>query len=688
MNTPTCQTCGKPLPAEAPGGICPSCLLQNTFQDASAPSLAAPELELQQLSAAFPQLVIEEMIGQGGMGKVYRAQQPHLNRTVALKVLSAERAGDPEWLERFSREARALARLSHPHIVQVYDFGEKPLPYLLMEHVEGVNLRQAMQQGGLTAREALTIVPKLCDALHYAHEHGVLHRDIKPENILIDTEGRVKLVDFGLAKLRDEGVLPFSLTQSGTKLGTLAYMAPEQVEKPGDVDHRADIYSLGVVLYEMLTGELPLGRFPTPSEASGVDARLDAVVLRTLEKHREKRFQSADEFKTGLGAAEKGPMPNKQHASVPVRWVVGGLAALLSLGLGFAWSFHRKSDKAKAAEVSVLTPAEKLKAASQKKYADAKPIRDQCSAWISSATKADSKAGQEKVLLQIREALQSKDEPNVRAACWALTGLGQIDFDHAPFRPLLRGLLESKAPDVRQAAIDALTACGLEDSDRARLDKLATVCTEEEVRSLMFAYKELFKGDFTGANGEPALKLMERGMEAAQRDGGSMYGIDSRGVLGAIWGSKVSPEIEARLVEWSHLHEDANGDIYVGNSSLGYNTFYHALSVVQNKSRGAVKRLVQLAYHPDTTNVAGRCFWGMNGTVPDPADQAYLAGEVIKLLGLRSDSYLWKGGLNILRGYANKDHIPALQELARRETLPADKKEALEQIILRLQRPS
>ena len=301
MNAHLCPICAKPLPNDAPQGICPSCLLQQAMGDSAAVA-QPPELELQQLSAAFPQLVIEELIGQGGIGRVYRAQQPHLNRTVALKVLSAEKSGDPEWLERFNREARALARLSHPHIVQVYDFGEKPVPYLLMEHVEGVNLREAMQHGGLTACEALTIVPKLCDALHYAHEHGVLHRDIKPENILIDTEGRVKLVDFGLAKLRDEGLLPFTLTQSGAKLGTIAYMAPEQIEKPSEVDHRADIYSLGVVLYEMLTGELPLGRFPAPSEASGVDSRLNDIVMRTLEKQPAKRFQTAADMRTSLEA--------------------------------------------------------------------------------------------------------------------------------------------------------------------------------------------------------------------------------------------------------------------------------------------------------------------------------------------------------------------------------------------------
>ncbi len=245
------------------------------------------------------------------MARVYKARDPLVDRIVALKVLSPERAVDPEWIERFTREARALARLNHPHIVQVHRFGTAPQPHLVMEFVDGVNLRQAMQAGGLSAREALVIVPKLCNALHYAHEHGVLHRDIKPENILIDTEGRVKLVDFGLAKLRDDGVLHFTLTQSGAKLGTLAYMAPEQVENPSDVDHRADIYSLGVVFYEMLTGELPLGRFPSPSEANGTDPRLDAVVLRTLEKKREKRFADAETMRTELESAAVGPVPSR-----------------------------------------------------------------------------------------------------------------------------------------------------------------------------------------------------------------------------------------------------------------------------------------------------------------------------------------------------------------------------------------
>jgi len=633
------------------------------------------EIELQQLAAAFPQLVIEEMIGQGGMGRVYRAQQPHLNRTVALKVLSAERADDPEWLERFNREARALARLSHPNIVQIYDFGENPLPYLLMEHVDGVNLRQAMQQGGLTPREALVIVPKLCDALHYAHEHGVLHRDIKPENILIDTEGRVKLVDFGLAKLRDENMLPFTLTQSGAKLGTLAYMAPEQVEKPADVDHRADIYSLGVVLYEMLTGELPLGRFPTPSEASGADARLNAIVMRTLEKHREKRFQSAGEMKTGLESVASKRSTCQRHFRA-FHWRYAAVSMLVALAAWAGMHFGKSSS------TPPQTKSPRALAWEAKHKAE-EPIWEKTRAWIASAAKAGSKAAQEKVLSEILAGLDSKDEGTLRAALTTISQLHHIDFDRVPFREKARLHLESKTPNVRIAALYALVACKIETSDRDSLDKLASNCTVEEIEGLLAAYKSLFAGDFTGSNSAPVRTLLEQGMTEAKK---LRLAFDVRSILGVCWGSKVSPEIEARLIEWSHLDEDENGNIRVNNLQLGYDTFYHALSVIQNKSRAAVKRIIELAYHPDTHNVAGRCLWGMNGTVPDPADRAFLAAEVIKLLGLRSDDYMWKNGLRLLRE-CSQDHLPALKELAARDTLSKERREALQQIIQSLQKP-
>jgi tRNA A-37 threonylcarbamoyl transferase component Bud32 len=301
-----CPTCGKPVVAGAPHGLCPECLMKSGFDtksgDASAggkPAFVPPPVE--DIARLFPQLEIIELLGQGGMGAVYKARQPRLNRFVALKILPPEKQKDPQFAERFEREARALAWLNHPNIVTVYDFGEvQGHFYLLMEFVDGLTLRQFFQARRLTPAEALAIVPMICDALQYAHEQGVVHRDIKPENILIDKKGQVKITDFGIAKLLELGPADLSLTGVADVVGTPHYMAPEQIEKPQDVDRRADIYSLGVVFYEMLTGELPLGKFPPPSEKAQVDVRLDEVVLRTLEKEPDRRYQQASEVKTAV----------------------------------------------------------------------------------------------------------------------------------------------------------------------------------------------------------------------------------------------------------------------------------------------------------------------------------------------------------------------------------------------------
>jgi serine/threonine protein kinase len=281
-----------------------------------------------ELAGVFPQFQILELIGSGGMGRVYKVMQPGLGRVAALKVMMPELAKDPSFVERFTREGRALARLQHPNIVSVFDIGEtRGYCWLLMEYVDGVNLRQVMQSGSLSPKDALQIIPGVCAALEYAHGQGVLHRDIKPENILLDGSGRVKIADFGVAKLSEVEGRRVTLTVSGSSLGTPAYMAPEQIERPQDVDHRADIYSLGVVFYEMLTGELPLGRFPAPSETKGVDPRFDNVVFRTLEKQRERRYQTAGEMKTQVeqvrGAEGPPPMPSGPVASGPGAAVPG-----------------------------------------------------------------------------------------------------------------------------------------------------------------------------------------------------------------------------------------------------------------------------------------------------------------------------------------------------------------------------
>ncbi len=259
-------------------------------------------LSPKELAEKFPQLEILELLGQGGMGAVYKARQKQLDRLVALKILPPEIGRDPAFAERFTREARSMAKLSHQHVVTLYEFGhtEDGLYYFLMEFVDGTDLRHVIQTGELGTDETLAIVPQVCEALQYAHEEGIVHRDIKPENILLDKKGRVKIADFGLARLLDRPATSFTLTQAGQRMGTPHYMAPEQIQGAHEVDHRADIYSLGVVFYEMLTGQLPIGQFAPPSQKVQVDVRLDKVVLKSLAHEPERRYQHASEVKTDV----------------------------------------------------------------------------------------------------------------------------------------------------------------------------------------------------------------------------------------------------------------------------------------------------------------------------------------------------------------------------------------------------
>src|SRR5580700_332258 len=201
---PICPSCGKPLEASAPKGLCPECLMKGAFPTGTDTDGAARFVPptLQELAAKFPQLEILEFIGQGGMGAVYKARQKQLDRIVALKILPPQAATDPGFADRFTREARALAQLNHPHIVTLYEFGQADgLFYFLMEFVDGINLRQVLNAGRIAPKEALAIVPQICDALQFAHERGIVHRDIKPENILMSKQGAVKIADFGVAKI-------------------------------------------------------------------------------------------------------------------------------------------------------------------------------------------------------------------------------------------------------------------------------------------------------------------------------------------------------------------------------------------------------------------------------------------------------------------------------------------------------
>ncbi|MBI3861414.1 MAG: serine/threonine protein kinase [Planctomycetia bacterium] len=328
----TCPRCGAPLSAETAEGLCRACLLKLGLEGNSLPSTAAPMLagwtppEPAELKSRFPDLEILQLIGRGGMGAVYKARQKKLDRLVAVKILPPGIGADPAFADRFAREAQALARLRHPSIVTIHEFGQtEGLFFFVMEYVDGVNLRQLLNAGRMAPREALAIVPQICDALQYAHDHGIVHRDIKPENILLDRRGHVTVADFGLAKIVGRETSALSAagqsespsapgTEAGQVVGTPHYMAPEQVAHPAEVDHRADIYSLGVVFYQMLTGELPGKHLQAPSTKVVIDVRLDEIVLRALEQDPQRRYQQVSEVKTRIMETMTGSSPPAQDA--------------------------------------------------------------------------------------------------------------------------------------------------------------------------------------------------------------------------------------------------------------------------------------------------------------------------------------------------------------------------------------
>jgi serine/threonine protein kinase len=248
-----------------------------------------------ELARRLPNLEVLELLGSGGMGVVYKGRQPLLDRYVAIKVIRPDSDTDGAFQERFLREGRALAKLRHPFIVTVFDIQQAGDLYcLVMEYVEGSSLRQLLQEGNgsITERRTLDYVPQITEALQHAHEAGVVHRDIKPENVLVDTRGRIRLVDFGLATLFGPSA-PARAPDDDRVAGTLRYMAPEQISTPHTVDHRADIYATGVVFYEMLSHEVPGPDRVPPSTKVGTDPRIDPIVMRAIEKDRDRRYQEA-----------------------------------------------------------------------------------------------------------------------------------------------------------------------------------------------------------------------------------------------------------------------------------------------------------------------------------------------------------------------------------------------------------
>jgi serine/threonine protein kinase len=346
-DTATCSKCGRSVPqgrGSPLGGGCPYCLLSFALGDDPLDASDVGRLANEAASsttapiAALPERIgpyrLLDLVGRGGMGSVYRARHESLGRTVALKVLHPEFAARPGFPERFQREGRLLAALDHPHIIGVHDVGcDGGFYYLAMEFVAGSTLRERMHAGPLPVAAAVALFNQMCDALQYAHERGLVHRDIKPENILLaasatDAAETVKIADFGVAKLVDSDTVEGPpVTEMNVIVGTRRYMAPEQLEPGRPIDHRADLYALGVVLYEMLTGELPLGVFAPPSRKAAVDARLDETMLAALAKDPQQRPADARTFRTQV------EMSLRPQSKLPRRTVLAAAAGGAALAI-------------------------------------------------------------------------------------------------------------------------------------------------------------------------------------------------------------------------------------------------------------------------------------------------------------------------------------------------------------------
>jgi hypothetical protein len=305
----SCPRCGVRYPPRL--SLCPRCLSEAELP----PARLGESLEL-----------VEE-IGRGGMGSVWKARHLALHRTVAVKFLSESLAGTPEFARRFEGEAQALARLSHPGIVAVHDFGrEGENAFIVMEYVDGRPLSSRLP---LPEAEVLPVALQVLDALAYAHAHGVVHRDVKPDNILVEASGRVKVTDFGIARiLADDGTRH---TLAGRLLGTPAYMAPEALAG-GPPDPRMDVYSMGVVLYEALSGHLPAG------DTGPVPGPLGRIVRKAMERDPARRYASAGEMRTdlagGVVSTGAGDLPPEERYWLRAAALVQTLATAVAL-----WAF-------------------------------------------------------------------------------------------------------------------------------------------------------------------------------------------------------------------------------------------------------------------------------------------------------------------------------------------------------------
>jgi serine/threonine-protein kinase len=300
-----------------------------------------PEAKAEPILPQLDGFTVQERIGVGGMGEVFRCTRSSDRIPVAVKILTAQMAAVPDYVRRFGREAAAMAQLDHPGIVKLLGRGKAGQHFFIaMELIDGESLRTWAHKNRPTARQLARLLAQVAHALAYAHARAVVHRDLKPDNVLVTKELRTKVLDFGLAGLHTSAAE--CLTQSHVSMGTANYMAPEQRKDAKRADHKADLYSFGVMTYELLTGELPLGRFPLPSKVvEGLDPRWDTLVERCVDVDPANRPHSALELAHALEAlagiapkVELAPRTRQKAAAKSAVWSWLGLTAAFAVAAG------------------------------------------------------------------------------------------------------------------------------------------------------------------------------------------------------------------------------------------------------------------------------------------------------------------------------------------------------------------
>jgi serine/threonine protein kinase len=314
-------------------GLCPSCVARS-MKSGLLGLLDEPAAEKEAVALQIDGYEVHELIGGGGMGEVYRAKRLHDGQTVAIKVVAGRLTRDPEVTARFENEVSAMSQLSHEHVVRVLDQGETTdgRHYLVSEFIDGCDLRRLLKAQRLEPAKAFEIYDKVCTGITHAHERGIVHRDIKPANILVGSDGTVKIADFGLAKTLVDDSHWYGFTQTRDTFGTPYYIAPEVTRQAGVADQRSDVYALGVLLYELLCGAVPMGQYTPLSQRIDIDKRIDAILAEALADDPQRRTASVANLAASVRKIAATHASRKKRSKL----VFGLAAALIVLVLGGA----------------------------------------------------------------------------------------------------------------------------------------------------------------------------------------------------------------------------------------------------------------------------------------------------------------------------------------------------------------